>query len=58
MINIFYFYDYINDVNKLKKENLSLVTENKDLEKRLNDVIKSKNEIYEKYINLIIKYSK
>jgi len=39
----------------LKDENLKLNNEIKDLENRLNNVIKSKNEIYEKYINLIIK---
>ena len=42
-------------LNKLKDENLKLNNEIKDLEKRLNEVIKSKNDIYEKYINLIIK---
>lgn len=51
----YYYYDYINDMNKLKDENLKLNNEIKDLEKRLNNVIKSKNEIYNKYINLIIK---
>jgi hypothetical protein len=51
----YYYYDYINDMNKLKDENLKLNNEIKDLEKRLNNVIISKNEIYEKYINLIIK---
>ena len=53
-----YYYDYINDINdinKLKNENLKLKDKIKDLEQRLNNVIISKNEIYEKYINLIIK---
>lgn len=49
-----YYYDYINDMNKLKNDNLRLNNEIKDLEQRLNNVIISKNEIYEKYINLII----
>jgi len=50
----YYYYDYINDMNKLKNDNLRLNNEIKDLEQRLNNVIISKNEIYEKYINLII----
>lgn len=49
-----YYYDYINDINKLRNENLRLNKDLKDLEQRLNNVIISKNEIYEKYINLII----
>jgi cell division septum initiation protein DivIVA len=48
------FLKILNDMNKLKDENLRLKDEIKDLEKRLNNVIISKNEIYEKYINLII----
>jgi cell division septum initiation protein DivIVA len=48
------FLKILNDMNKFKDENLRLKDEIKDLEKRLNNVIISKNEIYEKYINLII----
>jgi len=42
-------------IDDLKKENERLLLENKNLNDRLHWVILSKDEIYKKYINLIIK---
>lgn len=58
-----FIMSFINDYKKnnntliedLKKENERLMLENKNLNDRLHWVILSKNEIYKKYINLIIK---
>ena len=57
-----FIMSYMNDYKKkntliddLKKENERLLLENKNLNDRLHWVILSKDEIYKKYINLIIK---
>ena len=46
----------INDI--LLKENINLKKENEELKDKLYWVILAKNEIYDKYIKNIIKYSK
>ena len=42
-------------IDDLKKENEKLLLENKNLNDRLHWVILSKDEIYKKYIDLILK---
>ena len=46
------------DINSLLNENKKLKKENDELKDKLYWVILAKNEIYDKYIKNIIKYSK